>query len=147
MLSSFCAVFYFISLYFILFYFIFQDYCRAERSAWRYIPGETLLLRGRRPHLIQYLLWMIGEAVEEYYCFFFWQKMALPSPYLSSHVAARPTHRPLYACHQTHATEEMCAPFCFVRGSCPRLGSSMGEKINKSVRNPQSKLPRFVISW
>ena len=50
---------------FVLFCFIFQDYCRAERSARRYILGETLLLRGRRPHLIQYILGIIGEAAEE----------------------------------------------------------------------------------
>ena len=49
---------------FVLFCFIFQDYCRAERSARRYILGETLLLRGRRPHLIQYILGIIGEAAE-----------------------------------------------------------------------------------
>ena len=71
-LSSFCAVFYFILFlfyfYFYFYFFIFfQDYCRAGRSARRYIPGEALLLRGRRPHLVQYLLSMIGEAAEEYY--------------------------------------------------------------------------------
>ena len=53
--------------HYILFHFVFQDDCRAELSALRYILGETLLLRGRRPHLIQHLLKMIGEAAEEYY--------------------------------------------------------------------------------
>ena len=48
-------------------WFYFQDCGRTERSARRYIPGETLLLRGRRPHLIQCLLQIIGEAAEEYY--------------------------------------------------------------------------------
>ena len=33
-------------LYFILFHFVFQDYCRAECSARQYIPGETLLCFG-----------------------------------------------------------------------------------------------------
>ena len=33
-----------------------KDCCRAECSARRYIPGETILLWGRKPRPIQYLL-------------------------------------------------------------------------------------------
>ena len=39
-------------------WFCFEDYCRAERSARRYITVEALLLCGRRPRLIHYLLFL-----------------------------------------------------------------------------------------